>query len=330
MSPVVLTDLDRALVAALHLRPRAPWELLARWLGASESTVARRAARLFGSGQVAVVGLVDRTSNGRGLEVSVRVGCRPGTVEPVLRAVAEQPDVRFAAALTGAGGILVEAVAADHESLLRLLDETIGAVDGVVDHTTAVITDHHTGAYAWDPQILDPDVVAAITARPDLAEPTERDSGDPLTEQESRIVEALGRDGRMSVTELASAVGTSASTVRRRMDSLSRRGILHFRTVVEPSILGFGAEYMLWLETEPAHTTAVAARLAAHPAVRYLVGTSGEYSLFGACALTRGEDLAGFLCGALGDGTGVRRVHPHLVLRAAKRHWRPIPGPTPA
>ncbi|MQA79418.1 MAG: AsnC family transcriptional regulator [Streptosporangiales bacterium] len=318
----MLTELDRALVAALHLKPRAPWELLARWLDASESTVARRAARLFDSGQVAVVGLVDRTSNGHGLEVSVRVGCRPGTVEPVLRAVAGDSDVRFAAALTGAGGILVEAVAADHEALLRLVDGSIGSVDGVVDHTTAVITDHHTGAYAWDPQILDKETADAIRARPDPAEPAERDTGDPLTEQESRIVEALGRDGRMSVTDLASAVGTSASTVRRRMDSLSRRGILHFRTVVEPSILGFGAEYMLWLETEPTRTATVAARLAAHPAVRYLVGTSGEYTLFGACALTRGEDLADFLSEALGDGRGVRRAHPHLVLRAAKRHWR--------
>lgn len=318
----LLTELDRAIVAALHLSPRAPWELLARSLGASESTVARRAARLFDSGQVAVVGLVDRPNGGHGVEASVRLRCQPGTVDATLRTLADHDEVRFAGALTGAPGVLVEVVVADHGALLRFLERTAGALDGVTEHSAAVITGHVTGAYAWDPQVLEPDVAGAIVAYQGLPEPEAADNGDPLTAQEAEIVAALGRDGRMSVADLASAADTSPSTVRRRLESLSRRGVLHFRTVVEPAILGFGAEYMLWLDFAPARVEAVAGRLAAHPATRYLVTTSGEYALFGSCVLPGHEDLPTFLATAVPDEPAVRRVHTQALLRAAKRHWR--------
>ena len=62
----VVDEVDRRIIAALQLNGRAPWSTIARWSGASESTVQRRFTALHERGLVHVVGVVDldRTAAG--------------------------------------------------------------------------------------------------------------------------------------------------------------------------------------------------------------------------------------------------------------------------
>ncbi|NBH12348.1 AsnC family protein, partial [Amycolatopsis sp. SID8362] len=69
-------ELDRRIVAALQLNGRASWGAIARHVGASESTVLRRAAQLTDSGRLRVIGVVDVLRCGLGVPVLARLRCR--------------------------------------------------------------------------------------------------------------------------------------------------------------------------------------------------------------------------------------------------------------
>lgn len=321
-----LDEIERAIVAALHIHPRASWELIGRALGISESTVARRAQRLFASGQVAVVGVVERTRRDGAISASVRLTCKPGTAERVGLEAAHDPNVRFAGLITGSAVCALEAVAQNREELLQVLEQRLSNIDGVVGYSAQPILGTVAGLYTWTPEILEPSVVARLSEGTVLHPgEAEADDGGDLNEQECAILEVLRRDGRSSVVNLAAAAQASQSTVRRRLESLIRRGILHFRAIIEPSVLGFDVELMLWLEVNAAEMRSVGRHLASNKSFRYLKSVVGDYNLLGAAVLRSEDDILTFVTDVVGNMPGLRRVETRLVLCAFKRQWHLLP-----
>ena len=317
-----LDDLDRLIVSALHLNPRASWGQLARALQTSEATVARRAQRLFALGKVAIVGVVDRFASEETLAVVARITCHPGRVECVAQALTREASARFVAIVTGATACLAEIVGTDREALLSILDGSIGTIDGVTGIDTQIIMQTLLGTYQWTPEGISDEMVAELVAgqRHDkvvqhMPEPV------VLTEQEQAIVDALRFDGRTSLVDIAAAVGSSQSTARRRIEALVGRGILHFRLLVEPSLLGYGAEVMFWMQVPPAALADVAESLTRHAAMRYLVATAGPTNLFGSAVLKTPTDMLDFSTEVLGRASASAGAEIQLVLRPIKRHW---------
>ena len=74
-----------------------------------------------------------------------------------------------------------------------------------------------------------------------------------------KILDILGKDGRISVTELASRVGLSKTPCQARMKRLQAQGyILGFRAVLDPAKLG--REHVVFVEIKMTDTTETALR----------------------------------------------------------------------
>lgn len=317
-----LDDLDRLIISALHLNPRASWGQVARALQTSEPTVARRAQRLFALDKVAVVGVVDHFAGEETLAVVARISCKPGKVESVAQALAREAATRFVAIVTGASACLAEIVGPDTEALLSILDRNIGSIDGVAGVDTQVIMQTLSGTYQWTPEAISEAMVAELIAGRRHDKIVQR-MQDPVefTEQEQAIVDALRTDGRTSLVDIASATGASQSTARRRIEALVESGVLHFRLLVEPSLLGYAAEVMFWMQVPPAALSDVAERLTKHAALRYLVATAGPTNLFGSAVLKTSTDMLNFSTRVLGEASSKTGAEIQLVLRPIKRHW---------
>lgn len=313
-------ELDRLIISALYFNPRASWGQIARALQTSEVTVARRAQRLFALDRVAVVGVVDHFAGEEALSMVARIACRPGSMERVAQSLAREAPVRFAALITGASACLVELVGANHEALLAILDSKVGAIEGVTSIDTQVILQTLSGTYQWTPETIPDDMKAELVAKHPQGKMLQPIS-EPviLTEQEQSIVEALRIDGRTSLVDIATKIGSSQSTAKRRIESLLERGILHFRLLVEPSLLGYGVEVMLWMQVPPAALTEIAEVLTRQPALRYLVATAGTTNLFGSAVLRTQTDMFNFSTEVLGQLSVATELQ--LVLKPIKRHW---------
>ncbi len=316
-----IDDLDRLIVSALQLNPRASWGQIARALRTSEATVARRAQRLFALDKVAVVGVVDRFAGEETLAVVARIACRPGQVERVAQALAREVSTRFVAIVTGASACLAELVGADREALLSILERGVGTIDGVTGIDTQIIMQTLSGAYQWMPEAIPEEMLAELMAGRRHNKVVQK-MPEPivLTEQEQAIVDSLRVDGRTSLVDIAAAIGSSQSTARRRIEALVERGILHFRLLVEPSLLGYGAEVMFWMQVPPSALNDVAERLTRHTALRYLVATAGPTNLFGSAVLKTPTDMLDFSTDFLGQASPAG-AEIQLVLRPVKRHW---------
>lgn len=324
-----LGELDRLLVAALQLDGRAPWHLVARAIGVSESTVQRRFAALRERRAARVIGVVDVLRSGLGVPVLVRVSCRPGTAEDVAAGLAARPEARFVAVVTGGADAVAEFVVPTHRHLTQLPVHDMRGRDQLTETETFTVMRTFTSAHDWDTGLLDP--ASGALLRPQPVRPFEDQvwerPPDRLDDLELAIAAELGEDGRMPVKELAGRVGASESTVARRIDSMVARGCLRFRTVVEPVLLGFAVEFMLWLDVEPAHLEAAGRQLAGNAGIKYLSATAGRFNLCGQVSLRHFADLYRFTTDVVGALPGVRRADTTLQLDTLKRAWVPIPPP---
>ena len=97
-----LDRVDRQILHALQIAPRAPFARIATVLGVSEQTVARRYQRMRGAGIVRVLARREPTHRPGASYWSLRIGCRPGTAETLADALARRGDTSWIS--IGAGG----------------------------------------------------------------------------------------------------------------------------------------------------------------------------------------------------------------------------------
>jgi DNA-binding Lrp family transcriptional regulator len=320
-----LAELDRRLLGALQLDGRAPWHLVARAVGASESTVQRRFSALRARGAARVIGVVDVLRCGLGVPVLVRISCRPGTAHEVAARLAARPEARFVAVLTGRIDAVAEFVVPTHRDLAQVLVQELPGRDLITETETLTVMRTFTSAHDWDTGLLESDATALL--RPQSIRPFEDQvwerPPDRLDDLELAIVAALGEDGRLPVKVIARQVGASESTVARRIDSMVLRGCLRFRTLVEPTLLGFAVEFMLWLDVEPVHLEAASRQLAQHPATKYLSAAAGRFNLCAQVSLRHFAELYRFTTDVVGALPGLRRADTTLQLDTLKRAWVP-------
>lgn len=313
--------LDRRIVAALVLSPRAGWPAIAEAVHASEATVSRRATRLFGEEVVHVAATLDVLATERGVPVFVRVRCRPGRALDVANALTEWPSVRYVALVSGFADCLIEIVATGNDDLLRLTLVDLPRLDGVEGSSSVVVLRRYTTGVGWDPGLLTASAVALLRSqRPDRWDRAQPESTvPPLTETDESLVAALAGDGRMRWRDLAAWAGVMESTARRRVGAMFTNGALRLRAVVEPAALGLPVTAFIWLRVDLDKVDAVARRLAAHPAVLLLSATAGEHNVYGEVAVAGHADLHGFLTEQLGAIPGIRDIDVTLGLRTLKR-----------
>ena len=278
-----LDEVDRRIIAALQLNGRAPWSAVSRWAGVSETTVQRRYAVLHGRGLVHVVGVIDLDRTAAGSSMLVRVQARPGMGWDLAEQLAAHPDARFLAVVTGTADLIVDFVAHDNDELLRLLFTDLPGADMIAGTESVAVIRTFASAPGWDTGLLPPGASAEL--RPSHAAPYDRaDWGVPpkaAGDLEFAVARELAVDGRLPVSAIARSLGRSESSVARAMDRMVSRGGLQFRTLVEPELLGYGVEFMLWLSIHPGHLDEAGRTLAAHPGTKFLAAATGRFNLVG-------------------------------------------------
>jgi DNA-binding Lrp family transcriptional regulator len=322
MPELALDDLDVGVLAALQANGRASWGQIARALSAHETTVARRATRLFDSGLVRVIGVVDVLRCGVGVPALVRIRCRPGTAHGVAERVAAAPSARFVAVVTGATDVLAEVVLGSRDDVRSVVDESMGALPEVVATETSFVLSTFTSVHDWGRHLL---ADSRLLEGKHPPEPTPSVPHDPFTPSELAVLDALAENGRLSYAALAARCGMSESVARRRTETLVERGCLRFRTLVEPVLLGYDTEFELWLTVAPAQLREVCERLAQCPDVRYLSAVTGPANVSVQVSLRRYQEIFGFLNDVIGALPGVVTAETMMSVRVLKRAFAPVP-----
>ena len=123
--------LDDELIGQLAADARASYRDLAARLATSASTVRRRLDLLESAHMLRLACDVDLGLLGIHADALLWIATGPGRLEATGHQLSRHPQVRFAAATTGAANLLVAVAAEDLGGLYVFLTETVGSIDDV-------------------------------------------------------------------------------------------------------------------------------------------------------------------------------------------------------
>ena len=135
----------------------------------------------------------------------------------------------------------------------------------------------------------------------------------PLDEVSKKIVEQLQADGRRSYAEIGKAVGLSEAAVRQRVQKLTDAGVMQVVAVTDPMQLGFYRQAMIGIRAT-GDTRVLADRLAAIPAIDYLVLTAGSFDILAEVVCENDEELINLLNSQIRNLEGVTSTETFVYL----------------
>lgn len=220
-----LDELDRAVVHALQIRPRASWTLVGDVLGVNPVTAARRWQRMAEAGLAWVTAYPRLTNQWIVVSAVVEVDTEPGAAEDVARALAADSAVVNVKLMAGGRDLMASVQAPDLNELAHLTTLLFQGTPGVRATRTHVFTGVPTEGSRWRLRSLDAAQCARIEAALPVSAPPPGEASAGWDALDARLVELLSTDGRMSHRQLAVETGVGLTTVRRRLHSLLASGV---------------------------------------------------------------------------------------------------------
>jgi DNA-binding Lrp family transcriptional regulator len=145
-----LDAIDRRIIALLVEDGRMPCSEIARRIGAvSERCVRYRIDRLRSSGAVRVSAIVNPAAFGYATTADLIIDVAPGTLQDVAAHLVDLDHVSYVAGAVGDGDLIAEVYARDPEELVRLVNEAIGSIAGVVKVRTTIVPWKLKEVYDW-------------------------------------------------------------------------------------------------------------------------------------------------------------------------------------
>ena len=148
---------------------------------------------------------------------------------------------------------------------------------------------------------------------------TARDARNRLSELDVQLITRLQVDARRPNTEIARELHVAESTVRRRIEALTREGYIQIAARTDPFKVGFTAWAVGEVQTDLRQREAVARRLAKCPEVSWVALTTGTFQLLFTAVFRSNEEFDAFITTTLARIPGIQHVTTASILRLMKR-----------
>jgi Lrp/AsnC family transcriptional regulator, regulator for asnA, asnC and gidA len=145
-----LDELDLKIVALLRQDGRMATREIARRCGIAEGPVRRRVQRLLDEGIIRVTVLTDPPSVGLLLSALLLIKCRMERLEEVSQEVAQQPEIRYVAVVTGGYDLIAEAFFYSRRHLQTFLTKRLARMNGILECQTSVVLEVAKLSYEWE------------------------------------------------------------------------------------------------------------------------------------------------------------------------------------
>jgi DNA-binding Lrp family transcriptional regulator len=214
-----LDELDRRIVHALQINPRAPWALVGEVLAIDPVTAARRWQRMERD-RLAWITAYPRLADSRNAVTAVvEIDTRAGAGQRVAETIAAQPRALNVKETAGGRDLVVSVQAPTLDELAQLIALRLATVPGVTATRTHLVTAMPTEGSSWRLRSLDADQQLRLerAAGTSPSGPVRDAAWDAV---DVRMLTLLNTDGRMPIRRLAEELGTSVTTAGRRLRQL--------------------------------------------------------------------------------------------------------------
>lgn len=142
-----------------------------------------------------------------------------------------------------------------------------------------------------------------------------------MDELDQAILEVLQTDARLPNRAIASKVGSSEPTVRRRIERLVDEGLIKIVAVASPYALGYQVVAIIGMQIDRAYQRQIEQALCNLPHVHFVGLTLGSYDVVLEAWLRSTDELLELLADHIAPLPGVQRVEPWQVLKLSKYNY---------
>ncbi|SEE98959.1 DNA-binding transcriptional regulator, Lrp family [Streptomyces sp. 3213] len=323
MTRPLLDELDRRLIGALHLAPRATWDDIGEILAADASTLKRRYDRLHEARMVRVIGQADWGIHSTAMPVHVFLDITGESPLAVLHRLRGLPHLQLLAQISGDYPLYAVVHAPSEAATSEAIDRMF-SVPGVrrVNALPALSTLRR--GRTWDPQFLTDteraELLKLAGARPE-GTATATPPAKPLSEAERGVIAELLRDSRVSAASVSRATGLATSTAHRVVRRVLDEGWVRPRLEIVSEWLGFQTAFILRLRVAPGATPEVMHRIDQLPQTRLAAHVASDMSVLATGLVTDRSALARFVDDELARIPGLLGVSVAVMLAEPRRYW---------
>ena len=142
-----------------------------------------------------------------------------------------------------------------------------------------------------------------------------------IDEKDLKIIDMLRENARTPVTTIASRLGVSESTIRKRIRALEKNGVItQYTVIVDPAKLGYKSVSIVGINVESTHLLDVAMRMTEFPEVKFVATSTGDHVIITEIWLNDSKELGRFITEKIEKQEGVKRVSPTIILENWKVH----------
>ena len=323
MTRPLLDELDRRLIGALHLAPRATWDDIGEILAADASTLKRRYDRLHEARMVRVIGQADWGVHSTAMPVHVFLDITGESPLAVLHRLRDLPHLQLLAQISGDYPLYAVVHAPSEAATSEAIDRMF-SVPGVrrVNALPALSTLRR--GITWDPQFLTDteraELLKLTGTRPE-GTATATPPAKPLSEAERGVVAQLLQDGRASAASIARTADLATSTAHRVVRRVLDEGWVKPRLEIVSEWLGFRTAFILRLRVAPGATPEVMRRIDRLPQTRLAAHVASDMSVLATGLVADRSALALFVDNELASIPGLLGVSVAVMLAEPRRYW---------
>ncbi|NLM26107.1 MAG: Lrp/AsnC family transcriptional regulator [Firmicutes bacterium] len=146
-----IDDLDRQILKYLQEDGRISYVTLANQLNVSEGTIRKRVKKLEENNILQIVGVTDPFKVGLDTVAFLWLEVQRGQVNNVIEKLKEVVSIRYLAVTTGSYDLVAMVVLPNREELIKLLNEQVPSIEGIISTETSIILQIHKQIYNWIP-----------------------------------------------------------------------------------------------------------------------------------------------------------------------------------
>lgn len=132
------------------------------------------------------------------------------------------------------------------------------------------------------------------------------------------IIKMLQSNGRLGNSEIARALDTTETTVRKRIARLIDERLMSIVAVPTPEAAGAQLSAIIGISVALPALHEVAAALYTYPEVRYVGMSAGRYDVMVEAFFSDQEHMLDFVTDKLGSLTGITDVETSIILKVIK------------
>ncbi len=295
----VLDHTDLKIIELLDSDARMTYTDVAARLGVGRATAKAMVERLYKKGARTVC-YVDEWVRGYRSSVVFCINTDPAGLFDVANGLAAMEEIQSVMLFGGPFDIMAVAVFKAQHEIPGFVSEKLGKLRGISRHESII---YH-------------EIKPGHPARP--AGATSDDEAASLDDLDAALIRELEKNARESATALAGRLGTTRTTIVRRLNRLIQDRIVNFQTIWDTYTQGYRGVAFVGLKVSPSRIKDVGRELAGHDRVRSVLICNGRYDVMAWITFDKQEALIDFLDDEVGKIRGIAGMESGIALRLIK------------